>query len=138
MILKNKKGLSALPVLLILGATLVEVVIVSVVLSNTIGLTRFNERLSAEAFGAARSGAQDAILRVIRDKDCPADPQCASYSLTVGDRTADVTISDLSGGVIRIRSTGTARLRIRQVEVLLGVSTSTGEVSLQSLDEVSF
>ena len=135
---KKTSGVSALPALLLISSVLIEVVIVGVVLANALNNSRFNERLAGEAYAAARAGAEDAMLKVIRYKNCPTSPGCpSSFTLTVGSRSANVTITDSGGGVITIESTGTALLRQKKVEVILGVSPTTGEVSLQSFEEVS-
>lgn len=136
----NKKGFSALPTILIISMIIMEVSVVAVILANTFNNTRFGERLSSEAYGAARSGVQDGILRVIRIKDCPTDPNpgCpSSYTFTAGSRQADVSIADEGNGVIVVGSIGRASLRSRKIEATLGVSSSTGEVLIQSLKEVA-
>ena len=131
-------GIAALPVLLLTSAIILEVAIVSIVLANVFNNTRYNERLAAEAFGAARAGAQDAALRVIRYKDCPVTPGCPAMStITVGLRSADVTITDSGGGIITVDSVGTALGRQKKVQAILGVDPVTGEVSLRSFKEVA-
>ena len=130
-------GVSALPTVLIISMVIIEVAVISVVLANAFNNTRFGERLAREAYSVARAGAQDAILRVLRYKDCPITPGCPSlYSLPVGERSATVSIES-EGGVVTIRSTGSAYLRSKGVEVILGVDASTGEVSMQSFKEVA-
>jgi len=134
----KNKGFSALPTVLVISMIIVEVAVVSVVLANVFSNTRFSERLAAEAYSAARSGAQDGILRVIRYKNCPMTPGCpASYSLEVGNRSASVSITDNGDGTITVQSTGSAFSRNKSVEAVLGVSANTGKVSIQSLKEVA-
>lgn len=130
--IRKQNAFSALPTILLMSAILIEVAVVGVVIANVASNTRFSERLAIEAFGAARAGAQDTILKVIRNKGCPDSlPQ-----LQVGSRTADVTCLD-SGNIITIESTGIAFTRKKKVEVKLVVDSITGEVSLQSFREVS-
>ncbi len=137
MVFKKNNGISALPTVLIISMVVVEVSVVSVVLANAFNNTRFGERLAREAYSVARAGAEDAILRVLRYKDCPSTPNCpASYSLAVGSKNAAVTIAN-TNGVVTIRSTGSVLLRSKGVEAVLGVNTDTGEVSLQSFGEVA-
>jgi hypothetical protein len=135
--LKSINGVSALPALLIVSAILIELVVVSTVVSNALSNARFSERLSAEAFSAARSGAQDAAIRVIRYKNCPTTPGCpATSTLNVGNRTADVTITDSGGNIITIDSVGTALGRKKRIQAILEVDSNTGEVSVQSFHEI--
>lgn len=130
--------MSALPTILLISAIIIEVGVLSVILANTLNSSRFNERLAAEAYSAARAGADDATLKVIRYKDCPATPGCpASSTIAVGSRSADVIITDSGGGIITIESTGDALGRKKKIEVKLYVDSITGEVSVQSLKEVA-
>ena len=136
---KNNNGISALPTILLISSILVEVVVVSVVLANALNNSRLNQRLATAAYSVASAGAEDAILRVIRYKNCPTDPECpSSYSLAVGSRTADVTITDNGGGIIIVESVGSALSRQKKAQAILGVSPITGEVSLQSFKEIAF
>lgn len=137
-IIKRVGGAATLPVVLLMSSIVVELAIVGVVLAAVLSNTIFSSRLANEALTAARAGAQDAIIRVIRYKNCPGTGCPASYSVTVGSRsTADVTIAAASG-VITINSTGTSSSRKKKVEVLLGVDSTTGKVSIQSFKEIPF
>lgn len=132
-------GVAALPMILLISAIIIEIAVISVVLATTLNNTRFSDRLGTEALSAARAGAHDAMIRVVRFKDCPSDPnpECpAMYSLNVGSRSADVTIST-GAGLVTIISTGKALSREKRVQVILGVDSVTGEVSLQSFKEIS-
>lgn len=136
--IRLNKGIAALPMILLISAIIIEVSIISVVLATALNNTRFSERLGTEALSAARAGAHDAMIRVIRFKDCPNDPECPpTYSLIVGTRSADITISNGTAGKITIQSTGKALSREKRVQVVLGVDSVTGEVSLQSFKEIS-
>ena len=129
---RENNGISALPTVLIISMVIIEVAIIGVILANIFNNTRFGERLAAEAYSAARSGAQDAIWRVIQEKDCPA----SSWNFAVGPRSAGITC-DKVGEIVTIESTGGAFLRSKKVEAVLGVSSDTGEVSIRSLKEVA-
>lgn len=137
MMRRDSKGVSALPTILLISSIIVEISVALALLSNALVNTRFSERLTAEALLTARSGAQDAILRIERYKNCPSSPNCpGTYSLSVGSNTADVTITNDSAGRITVMSTGIAKNRQKKVEVILGVDTVTGETELQSFNEV--
>jgi len=136
---RPEAGVSALPTILLITAIIIEVSVVSAVIATTLSNTRFSERLGAEALSAANAGAHDAMIRVIRFKDCPSDPdlECPSaYSLAVGSRSADITIS-AGAGTITIVSTGIALSRQKRVRVILGVDSVTGEVATQSFREIA-
>jgi len=71
-------------------------------------------------------------LKVIREKGCPA----SLPELTVGSRSAVRTCNEVNE-VVTITSTGSAFSRKKRVEAILGVSPTTGKVSIQSFKEVA-
>lgn len=131
-------GAVTLPVFLMITLVVFELAVAGTVAAAALNSTFFGERLAIEAWQAARSGAGDAILRVIRK--CPLT-NCSpdSYSLAVGERsTADVLIArDPVSGKITINSTGSAFTRKKKAEVILGVDQETGQVKIQSFKEVA-
>jgi len=129
--LKNNKGISALPTVLIVSMVIIEVSVISVILANIFNNSRFGERLAAEAYSAARSGAQDLMLGVIREKDCPNFEEV----LQVGNRTVTRSCTSDSG-TVEIISTGNAFLRSKKIRVIMGVNSETNEVSLRSIEEL--
>jgi len=132
------RGAVTLPVFLLITLIIFELAIAGVVAVNALNNSFFGERLAAEAWQAARAGAQDAIIFVIRK--CPlSDCSPNSYSLTVGARsTAQVMIArDQASGKITINSTGESFTRKKKIEVLLGVDQETGQVKVQSFKEVA-
>ncbi|MBI2011080.1 MAG: hypothetical protein HYS89_02560 [Candidatus Colwellbacteria bacterium] len=131
------KGVSALPVILLVSMIILELAIAVALTASSLSNTFYGERMASEALSAARAGAEDAIIRVIRYKNCPTTGCPASYTVTVGSRTADVTIASDGSGHITINSTGAAFTRKKKVQVILGVNSSTGEVKLQSFAEVA-
>ena len=133
-----KKGAVTLPVFLMITLIIFELVVAGVVAANALNNSFFGERLTAEAWQAARAGAGDAIMRVIRT--CPlSDCAATSYSLPVGSRsTAQVTITrNPVSGNITINSTGEAFTRKKKIEVILGVDQGSGQVKVQSFKEAA-
>lgn len=132
------KGAVTLPVFLLITLIVFELAAAGIVVVNALNNSFFGERLAAEAWQAARAGAQDAILLVI--KKCPlSDCDPSSYSLTVGARSsAQVTIvRDPVSGKITVGSTGESFTRKKKVEVILGVDQESGQVKVQSFKEIS-
>lgn len=127
-----------MPVFLMITLIVFELAIAGVVAVNALNNSFFGERLAAEAWQAARAGAQDAIIKVVRT--CPlSDCATTSYSLPVGSRsTAQVSIVRNAGsGTININSTGEAFTRKKKIEVILGVDQGSGQVKLQSFKEIA-
>jgi hypothetical protein len=127
-----------LPVFLLITLIVTELALAGLVTANALNNTLFGERLAIEASQAARAGAQDAIIKVIRN--CPlSDCLINNYSLSVGPRgTADILISrDIVSGNITITSTGSSFTRKKKMEAVLGVDQTTGKVQIRSLKEVA-
>jgi len=129
----KRSGISALPTILLVSAIIIEIAVIGVILASTLSNARFSDRLASEALGAARSGAHDAILKVIREKGCPG----SLPDMAVGSRSAERTCEDDGAGRITIESTGSAFTRKKRIEVIIGIDSITGKVSLQSFKEVS-
>ena len=131
------KGAVTLSVFLMITLIISELAVAGVVAVNALNNSFFGERLAAEAWQAARAGAQDAIITAVRTcplSDCPS----SNYSLTVGSRsTAQVAIvRDAGNGNITITSIGEAFTRKKKIEVILGVDQESGQVKVQSFKEV--
>ncbi len=128
-------GAAALPVVLVIGSVVLELTLVSSFVAYTLSQSGFGERASTEALFVARSGAMDAIRKVVRNKDfSDAD----GYTLTVGSKSASVTVTKDSPttGQTRVVSTGTAWLRQKKIRADLTVNATTGEVNLISFEEI--
>ena len=134
--MKKSKGVSALPMVLLLSSIILQIIVTSLATSQLFGRGLLNEQLSAEALEAAKSGAADGIVKVRDYINCPNATYCPSTStLAVGRRTACVSISATSGGFV-IYSRGKARSIEKTVQVNLDVSTSTGDVQIRLFKEV--
>ena len=133
---KGLRGAATLPVILILGGLVLEVTVATAFIVFVFGRSGYGDRLSMEALAAARSGVMDGIARVVADKDfSDAD----GYSLTVGDRTAAITITrDVpEEGKTRVTATGTALVRKRKIQADLKVDSETGKADIISFEEIN-
>ena len=134
--LRAKEGVAALPTILVLGGLVTEIIISVVATSYLFIESEFGNKLSADAFLAAKAGAADAIMKVVRDKTYTS----ATTTLAVGNYSADVFVCRelpcFAVGKHKIISVGKAQTRRRSLEVILDVDSATGEVRLESLKEV--
>jgi len=132
----KRRGAAMLPVVMILGGVIIEITVASAFVAYSVSQIGLGERLSSEALSAARSGAMDAIARVLQDKDFY---DTDGYSLTVGNRTASIVITKdyPSVGQTRIVSTGTALIRQKKIQVDLAVDSTTGETNIISFEEIN-
>jgi hypothetical protein len=86
-----------------------------------------NMTQGAQAYFAAESGAEDALLRLKKGLNTcsPAGPPPCVNTLGVGATTAKIDISDLVGGARTITSEGDLQDRFRTVQIVYELS-STG------------
>ena len=135
--MRKLKGASALPSMLLISGIILEVVIAGLVVSQLFSKGLLGERLSLEALKAAESGAYDAILRVRSYINCPDATYCPSlYTISVGERSACVSIGSISDGQMTINSRGSAFTRQKTLQAVLDISTSDARVDVQLFREV--
>ncbi len=133
---RRQSGVSTLPTMLLLGGIIIEIAIASAFLTYYFNITNFASRLTAEALAAARAGADDAIIRVVRNKSF-----YGSYSVEVANgRTAAVTVCNvtcpgLGSGQAKVTSTASVLNKKSRVEAVLTITTD-GQVAVNSIAEV--
>ena len=128
-------GIAALPIILILGGLIGEIVIAATLSSYLLINAQFGIRLSNEAFLASQAGIKDALLRVTRDKNFSS----VLYVLAVNNASADVTVCKdicVGAGKDQIISIGKSQSRNRKLEAIAAIDSVTGEVRLESLKEL--
>jgi len=134
----GKRGVAALPTILMLSGIVGELVLSGVLLSFLFSRSGLAGRLSAEASVLARSGAEDAIYRIVKD-----DYQ-TPYTLDFGNgRKADVVIEKDPGDLgscsvswgcrYRVISSGRALSSNRETVIILGVDPLSREIKIQSI-----
>ncbi len=138
--------------MLLLGGIIIEIAIAIAFLAYYFNTLNLSSRLISESLEAARAGAQDAIIKIVLNKNCPNANCPATYSLTTANgRVANVTISH-PGAVLpcspdpanpastqtQVDSVGTALNRNRKVRALLNVDCLSGQVDTVSFNEVEF
>ena len=132
----GENGMIALPTVLLVGGLIGEIVIVAMTTSYILANSELKIRNSADAFFAAKSGIQDGLIRIARDKTF-----ASSYNMNIGDGSAQIVVCKdapcAANGKDKITSTGTFQGRSRKLEAVATVDSLTGEVRLESLKEVS-
>lgn len=142
-----KRGIASLPLILLLGAIIIEVSIASVFFLSYLNTSVYGTRMANQALVAAQTGINDAILRIIANKECGVDPSCSDspYDIVINDNTATVTIcKNTSGcpgvpaildGQHRVTSLGKALTRQRKLVAILTVDPTTGLVTVDSIKD---
>ena len=144
-------GISALPTILLLSGIILEVVVAGLAVAQFFNQSLLSEQLSIKALRVAESGAHDAISRVNDYILCPdytstgpgdennASYYCPSlYEFAVSDDLPDVCVSigEVSNNQMTIYSRGRALTRYKTIEVVLGITTTTATVGVQSFKEI--
>ncbi|MFA6135915.1 MAG: hypothetical protein WC705_00965 [Candidatus Paceibacterota bacterium] len=132
-LLNNKKGVAALSAILIMGAIVVEAAIASLVASYFLNQQGLGVRLSRNASMAAKAGINDAILKVLWDKDFPS----GSYSLTLDNASTAIQITRDISGRYDISSEAVAVDKRSKFEAILQADNNSGFVNIDSIEEVS-
>lgn len=120
-----RKG-QALMTLLIFTAIATTVMTAAVVLSVTNATSVTTTELGAEAYGIAESGAENALLRLLRD------PNYTSETLTIGNGQATMTV--VGSNPKTITSVGTLGSFRREIQIV--TTLTNGVLSIQSWKEV--
>lgn len=139
LIFKHSSGVSSLPLILILGGLITTMALGATLLVFLVNNANLGERASAEAFITARSGIDDGILQVVRNKNCPDAFCLASYNVILDGHTATVTICKDScdgAGKHTIISTSQVLTNQKKIKAILEADPVTGEVLVESITEL--
>ncbi len=134
--IKNKKGLAFMPTVLMIGVIMAELGIALVFLIYLSNLSSFSTRVSQEAMFAARTGVNDAILRIGRDKTFPSG--FSNYEMSIGRVAVLVNIQKNTPGNNQdtIVSTASVRSFQRVIQAIISINAKTDEVTIVSMEEI--
>ena len=133
---KNIFGIAVLPTILLIGGLVVEIGIAGLFISYFLNSSGFGVKISEEALSAAKSGIDDAIIKIIRNKGSVIS---SPYTINIGNNSAQISvIKDLpSVGKYEITSLGSAGLKRRRLQAIINVDNNSNEVKYESLKEIS-
>ncbi|MDD5710877.1 MAG: hypothetical protein PHV43_02130 [Candidatus Colwellbacteria bacterium] len=133
-----KRGVSALVIVLVMTAIVLEVTVASLVVTRLLGNNMADEQASLEALELAKGGAEDAIIRVSHYINCPNSTYCPGiYAFTVGSGNVCVNIVEtVANQEITIYSRGTIQDKQKFVQAVLGVMPSDASVEVKMLKEI--
>lgn len=134
-------GQTALPLILMISAIIIEVAITGAFVSYFTSATALGERLSARALAAANLGIRDAEIKIVRNKDFL--PTVNPYTLVSGEDGVEVDVTRATDNpnniyIYTIEATGSASSRQKKLVATIVVDQTTGKISQQSVKEVSF
>ena len=134
----KSSGIIALPVVLLPSGLIVEIVIVAMATSFLLVNSELGIRLSTDALFMARSGTQDALIKITRDKTFTS----SGYNLAIDNGSAQVTVCKdapcTTAGKVKINAVGVSQSQSRELETILIVDSITGESRLESLREIEY
>ena len=142
---KYINGVAALPTMLLIGGIIVEISIAGAFISYLFSQSIFGVKLSEEALSLAQSGIQDAIIKIIRNKDFSST---SGYDITIANKTAHIVVCKGSksvngncniqdNGKSEITSMGSILLKKRKLRATVNINSNTGEVKLESINEIA-
>ncbi len=134
-ILHSRRGQAALSLVFLIGGIIILVgVSLTFIVVSFIG-SNYGFQMSNRALAAASGGANDAVIKLLRDKDFSS----AGYTVTIGSDSAAVAVTQNSpiAGQAKIISTGTASSYQRKIQAVAAVNATTGQVQLVSWEQLT-
>ena len=148
---KRNRGAAALITIVLVGSVIMDIAIVGLFVIFFLSQSTFGAQASAEALSASRAGIQDAMIKIVRGTGS------VSYILPVCTRTAQVAICNgfaasttAPGGCgsaqlptfgntykYALLSLGSAGTKLRELDAVLSVDQTTGQVQVESIEEVA-
>jgi len=131
------RGIAVLPTILLIGGLIVEIGIAGLFISYFLNSSGFGVKISEEALSAAKSGIDDAVIKIIRKKGDAILPY--PYTLNIDNNSAQVwVLKDApSNGKYEITSLGSAGLKRRKLEAVVDINNNDGEVKIEFIKEVA-
>ena len=131
-------GISTLFVVLMMTSIILEVVVTGAIVTSLQSDNMADEQASSAALEVAKSGADDAIIRINLYFDCPNATYCPStYTLDTGSGEACVTMSEtVLDQEITVRSRGTVQKRERFVETIVEIIPLESSTEVRELKEI--
>ncbi len=131
--LKSQKGIAALITVLTLGSIIFVVSLTTSLLAFWQGQSADSIKKSTQAYYAAYSGLQDALIKLERNKDFPS----GSFPLSVNS-TDDVSVSVVNtGSSATITVTATQGQVEKKLETITDIDTTTGLITPTSTTELT-
>lgn len=134
----RRQGAVSLAAMIIIGSVILEIGIASAVLVFLLTSGGLGARLSQDAYVAAQAGIQDALIRLVRNKDlCSAGFTCSLPQLVLGNTSvnADVSRDLASPSKYTIKAVGHALNKDRLLCAKAEADTATGLVTVVEVVE---
>lgn len=146
MIVQTKNGAAALAATLLIAGIVMGLAISGLIIGVLVSNTAVSSKLAAQALVAARTGVEDAVIKIARYKNCSALASTFSitcdgvttYPLIVDTASTAVGITDNADGTFKIVSIATAGTRKKRFEAVVGVDAFSGQIIVISMKETPY
>lgn len=130
----SQRGFSLLPTVLVTSIIVAEVGIALTFVMYMANSAAFSSRLLQEAYSCAKSGVDDAMLRLIRNKDFSS----TGYNFNIGRCSAIIQIEKdtPNAGASQITVSASVLNRQKKIRAVVSIDQETEEVFLYSLQEI--
>ena len=130
-------GVVVIPTVLMLGGLISIIALTGSLIIFLLNNGNYGLRLSDQAISAAKTGVQDAFLKIIRDNTFV---ESDGYTVGVGGAQVNIIVNNLSSGssdIIKkeIISDGLAINRYRRQRAIVQIDKRYGQVQLLSVEE---
>ncbi len=131
-----ERGQAALSLVFLIGGIVLAIGISLAFVVLSFINSSYGFQAANRALAAATTGAEDALLKLVRDKDFSA---ASPYTISVGGQTASVTVTQNSPatGQAKILAWATVSRYQRKIQVIAAVASSTGLVNVVSWEQVN-
>lgn len=136
----RRRGIAVLPVMILIGAIIVEIAIVGGILAFYGSTSNLAIRASQEALFTARSGVEDALIKIVRNKGfTAATPYAVSVNSGIATTTASITVivSSTNAAQKIIVATSSVMNRTKTVQAVVNIDSVSGKVDIVSFGEVT-
>jgi hypothetical protein len=123
---KTRRGQIALSTVILIGGVSIMIGVGIMVLVSSFLNSSYGYQAAERALAVAHSGSNDALLRLLRNKDLSG-----TYTITLKDGTASVTVTQGSGSATIVSQAVVSGYK-RKVRTMVSINPVTGEVSLLS------
>jgi hypothetical protein len=131
---RKSSGQAFLSTILLMGGIMLVAGVVVAYLAIAFIDSGYGLQSSEVAEATATAGANDAFMRIVRNSDFSS----TGYTLAVARNTANITVTQNvpSAGLATIFSTATVGGRTRKINVVISITSSTGQSTMLSWQEV--
>jgi len=145
-----RKGVIALPTIILIGGIILEIVLTLSLVSYLLLQSGAGSKFAAEALVYAQSGIDDAIIKIIRNSSFFGSGVTYQHTLDidiirkvsmVACRDFQITndicdVTKPNSGKIQIISSGRSFTKNRRLQVFVNIDSNTGEVKVGSVQEI--